>query len=106
MPCSSPNILAVTFACLVFVRVSQLCQALDPAATLDHDPPQREFLAFEMDCFLSGNDTVGAMDTLQSMKVFVRVAQRAGFAAAGRDLRMSPAGVTKNIATLEARVGA
>jgi DNA-binding transcriptional LysR family regulator len=46
------------------------------------------------------------MNTLQSMKVFVRVAQRSGFAAAGRDLRMSPAAVTKHIAALEARVGA
>ena len=46
------------------------------------------------------------MDTLQSMKVFVRVAQRSGFAAAGRDLRMSPAAVTKHIAALETRVGA
>ena len=46
------------------------------------------------------------MDTLQSMKVFVRVAQRSGFAAAGRDLRMSPAAVTKHLAALETRVGA
>jgi DNA-binding transcriptional LysR family regulator len=46
------------------------------------------------------------MDTLQSMKVFVRVAQRSGFAAAGRDLRMSPGAVTKHIAALESRVGA
>ena len=46
------------------------------------------------------------MDTLQSMKVFVRVAHRSGFAAAGRDLRMSPAAVTKHIAALEARVDA
>jgi len=46
------------------------------------------------------------MDTLQSMKVFVRVAQRSGFAAAGRDLRMSPAAVTKHIAALETRVSA
>jgi DNA-binding transcriptional LysR family regulator len=46
------------------------------------------------------------MDTLQGMKVFVRVAQRSGFAAAGRDLRMSPAAVTKHIAALESRVGA
>ncbi len=46
------------------------------------------------------------MDILQSMKVFVRVAQRSGFAAAGRDLRMSPATVTKHIAALEARIGA
>jgi len=46
------------------------------------------------------------MDTLQGMKVFVRVAQRSGFAAAGRDLRMSPATVTKQVAALESRVGA
>lgn len=40
------------------------------------------------------------------MRVFVRVAQRAGFAAAARELRISPAAVTKQIAALEARVGA
>jgi len=45
------------------------------------------------------------MDTLQSMKVFVRVAQLSGFAAAARDLRMSPAAVTKHVAALESRVG-
>jgi DNA-binding transcriptional LysR family regulator len=40
------------------------------------------------------------------MRVFVRVAQRAGFAAAARDLSMSPAAVTKHVAALEARVRA
>lgn len=40
------------------------------------------------------------------MKVFVRVAQRSSFTAAGRDLTMSPAAVTKHVAALEARVGA
>ncbi len=45
------------------------------------------------------------MDTLQGMKVFVRVAQRSGFAAAARDLRISPAAVTKHVAALETRVG-
>jgi hypothetical protein len=37
------------------------------------------------------------------MTVFARVAQRAGFAAAARDLRMSPAAVTKHVSALEAR---
>mgnify|MGYP001236017375 CR=1 FL=1 len=46
------------------------------------------------------------MDTLRTMTVFARVAQRAGFAAAARDLRMSPAAVTKHVSALEARVGA
>jgi DNA-binding transcriptional LysR family regulator len=46
------------------------------------------------------------MDTLRTMAVFARVAQRAGFAAAARDLRMSPAAVTKHVSALEARVGA
>ena len=45
------------------------------------------------------------MDTLQGMKVFVRVAQRLSFAAAARDLRMSPAGVTKHVASIDSRVG-
>src|SRR4051794_2992509 len=46
------------------------------------------------------------MDPLQSMKVFVRVAQHVGFAAAARDLRMSTPTVSKHVAALEARVGA
>lgn len=46
------------------------------------------------------------MDTVDGMRVFVRVAQRAGFAAAARELRVSPAAVTKQIAALETRVGA
>src|SRR5262245_25770283 len=40
------------------------------------------------------------------MKVCVRVAQRTGFAAAARDLKMSPAAVTKHVAALESRVRA
>jgi len=40
------------------------------------------------------------------MKVFVRVAQRGGFASAARELVMSPAAVTKHIAALESRVRA
>jgi DNA-binding transcriptional LysR family regulator len=39
------------------------------------------------------------------MRVFARVAHRSGFAPAARDLRMSPAAVTKHVAALEARVG-
>ncbi len=46
------------------------------------------------------------MDTLAAMKVFVRVAERRGFAAAARDLDMSAATVTKHVAALEHRVGA
>ncbi|HEX5059392.1 MAG TPA: LysR substrate-binding domain-containing protein [Kofleriaceae bacterium] len=46
------------------------------------------------------------MDTVDGMRVFVRVAQRASFAAAARELRLSPAAVTKQVAALEARVGA
>src|SRR4051812_37251232 len=45
------------------------------------------------------------MDLLQGMKVFVRVAQRSSFAAAGRELRMSAGAVTKNIAALEDHLG-
>jgi DNA-binding transcriptional LysR family regulator len=46
----------------------------------------------------------GSVDKLESMKVFVRVAQRSGFAAAARDLRLSPAQVTKHVAALESRM--
>lgn len=45
------------------------------------------------------------MDRLQSMKVFVRVAQDAGFARAARDLRMSPGAVSKHVSALETQVG-
>lgn len=45
------------------------------------------------------------MDELQSMRVFVRVAQGPGFAKAARDLRLSPSAVTKHVAALESRVG-
>jgi DNA-binding transcriptional LysR family regulator len=45
------------------------------------------------------------MDGVESMKVFVRVAQRGGFSKAARELRMSPPQVTKHVAALEARVG-
>jgi DNA-binding transcriptional LysR family regulator len=45
------------------------------------------------------------MDLLQSMKVFVRVAQRSSFAAAARDLRVSAGAVTKNVAALEEHLG-
>ena len=40
------------------------------------------------------------------MQVFVRVAQHVGFAAAARDLQMSPAAVTKHVNALESRIGA
>src|SRR3954453_20689503 len=44
------------------------------------------------------------VDQLQTMKVFVRVAQRAGFAAAARDRHRLPAAVTKHVAALEPRL--
>jgi DNA-binding transcriptional LysR family regulator len=45
------------------------------------------------------------MDQLQSMQVFVRVAQHMGFATAARDLQMSPGAVTKHVNALELRIG-
>jgi DNA-binding transcriptional LysR family regulator len=48
---------------------------------------------------------MASMDLLQSMKIFVRVAQRSGFASAARELRMSPGAVTKHVAALEDRLG-
>ncbi|WP_119153290.1 LysR family transcriptional regulator [Caldimonas tepidiphila] len=45
------------------------------------------------------------MDTLSSMRAFVRVIDLAGFAAAARSLRLSPAMVSKHIAHLERRLG-
>ncbi|HEX6999144.1 MAG TPA: LysR family transcriptional regulator [Gammaproteobacteria bacterium] len=46
------------------------------------------------------------MDHVRNMKVFVQVAQHASFAAAARELRMSTASVSKNVAALEAHIGA
>ncbi|MFT3706064.1 MAG: LysR family transcriptional regulator [Archangium sp.] len=46
------------------------------------------------------------MNTLHSMAIFVRVAQQGAFARAARELRMSPAAVTKHVAALETHVGA
>lgn len=45
------------------------------------------------------------MDRLLSMQVFVRVAQHVGFAAAARDLQMSPAAVSKHVSALESILG-
>jgi DNA-binding transcriptional LysR family regulator len=45
------------------------------------------------------------VDRLQSMKVFVRVAQHSGFAAAARELRLSPAAVSKHVTALESEIG-
>jgi DNA-binding transcriptional LysR family regulator len=46
------------------------------------------------------------MDSVQSMRVFARVAQLGGFSAAARDLHLSGAAVTKHVAALEERIGA
>ena len=45
------------------------------------------------------------MDRLQTMEVFVAVAEERGFAKAARRLQMSPPAVTRAVATLEARLG-
>lgn len=45
------------------------------------------------------------MDRLQSMTVFVSVAEEGGLAAAGRRLNMSPPSVTRAVSELEARLG-
>lgn len=45
------------------------------------------------------------METLASLESFVRSAESASFSAAARRLGMTPAGVSKNVAGLEARLG-
>jgi DNA-binding transcriptional LysR family regulator len=45
------------------------------------------------------------VDRLQTMKVFARVAQSAGFARAARELRMTAGAVSKHVSALEAQVG-
>ncbi|MEX0758859.1 MAG: LysR family transcriptional regulator, partial [Tistlia sp.] len=46
------------------------------------------------------------MDRLDSLRIFVAVAEQAGFAAAARRLGLSPPAVTRAVAALEARLGA
>ncbi|MCG8691226.1 MAG: LysR family transcriptional regulator, partial [Minwuiales bacterium] len=46
------------------------------------------------------------MDRLQTMSVFVGVAEEGGFSAAARRLNLSPASVTRAVSELEARLGA
>lgn len=46
------------------------------------------------------------MDRLQTMSVFVAVAEEAGFAPAARRLNLSPPSVTRAVSALEARLGA
>ena len=45
------------------------------------------------------------MDRLQTMAVFVAVAEEQGFAAAARRLSMSPPAVTRAVAAIEERIG-
>jgi DNA-binding transcriptional LysR family regulator len=45
------------------------------------------------------------VDRLHSIQVFVKVADCGGFAAAARDLAMSPPAVTRAVAMLEDRLG-
>ncbi|MFO1067838.1 MAG: LysR family transcriptional regulator [Geminicoccaceae bacterium] len=45
------------------------------------------------------------MDRVDAMRVFVAIADAGGFAAAGRQLRMSPPAVTRAVASLEASLG-
>jgi DNA-binding transcriptional LysR family regulator len=45
------------------------------------------------------------MDRLQTMSVFVAVAERSGFAPAARQLNMSPPSITRAISELESRIG-
>lgn len=57
----------------------------------------------ETDHSINDND---GMDRLDTMRVFVAVAEAGGFAPAARSLRLSPPAVTRAIAALEERIGA
>jgi DNA-binding transcriptional LysR family regulator len=46
------------------------------------------------------------MDRLEAMRIFITVAEQAGFAGAARQLRLSPPSVTRAVAALEERLGA
>lgn len=46
------------------------------------------------------------MNLIDSLALFVRIVERGGFAAAGRDLGLSPAMVTERVSALEAHYGA
>lgn len=59
-----------------------------------------------MDCFRDGKSgSIAAVDRLQTMKVFARVAQAAGFAKAARELRMTAGAVSKHVSALESQIG-
>ncbi len=45
------------------------------------------------------------MDKFQALRVFVEVAERNGFAAAARNLNMSPPAVTRHVSALESHLG-
>ncbi|WP_341895492.1 LysR family transcriptional regulator [Ferrovibrio terrae] len=46
------------------------------------------------------------MDRLDAMRIFISVAEKSGFAAAARQLNLSPPSVTRAVASLEERLGA
>jgi DNA-binding transcriptional LysR family regulator len=46
------------------------------------------------------------MDQLTALRIFRNVVQRGSFAAASRELRLSPAAISKNIGELEAHLAA
>src|SRR5689334_5654970 len=48
----------------------------------------------------------GTMDRLETLRVFLAVADAKGFASAARRLGMSPPAVTRAVAALEERIGA
>ena len=45
------------------------------------------------------------METLANLECFVRSAEAEGFSAAARQLKLSPAAVSRNVATLERNLG-
>jgi DNA-binding transcriptional LysR family regulator len=54
-----------------------------------------------MDCYHTGNN----VDRLEAMTIFVAVVDEGGFAAAARQLKISPPVVTRAVNNLEARMG-
>ena len=46
------------------------------------------------------------MDLISMMRVFVTVADKGSMASAGRDLNLSPSVMSKNLSSLEDRLGA
>jgi DNA-binding transcriptional LysR family regulator len=66
---------------------------------------QKQFNVSETEMLERGTLRRNLMDRIQSMTIFVKVAEARGFAEVARQMMLSPAGVTRAVATLERVIG-